>query len=521
MYKQAFFLFILIGFNGIAQQKITMLRHNQLLVIERLEVLNSEYRETNLSITPDGKILYFMSLRGGNPWSVADYAIYKGVSAYDGDIWYSNNISGQWTVPKSLPNTINTSVAEDEPNVSPGGNYVMYQSWKEGWEMAGGPYYISELIGEVWARPQGLMGGINQYFKHQFRKYEGYATDGATLSPDGKLFIVALAPDYDDTMDIYQSVKNKENIWTYLKNTNLSTPGDERSLFIAADNRTIYFASNGYGGYGGLDIFKARRNEDGLFVDIVNIGEPFNSSDDDYSFIITATGEEAYFVRDGDIYYCNLLNANPSIRPLASIQLKGKTTDIYGRPLQSDIEVRKREENLLKAEATTNIYGEYSLSFLKERGDYIQTIRSKGYQNEELTFKLDSTHITKELIHNIDLTPENLILINFDFNEYELSDSDKSELDSITDELYRNKSLRLIIGGHTDEKGTEMYNLDLSKDRVESVSDYLLSKGIPKKIMRLDYFGESFPKVGKEVPNFDKINRRVEIKVVEIKKNRK
>ena len=301
----------------------------------------------------------------------------------------------------------------------------------------------------------------------------------------------------------------------------MSTPGDERSLFIAADNRTVYFASDGYGGYGGLDIFRTRRNDEGLFVDIVNIGEPFNSSDDDYSFIITATGEEAYFVRNGDIFYCNLLNANPSIKPLASIQIKGKTTDIYGRPLQSDIEVRKREEDLLKAESTTNIYGEYSLSFLKEKGDYIQTIKSKGFQNEELTFKLDSTQITNEMIHNINLTPENLILINFDFNEHKLSDGDKSELDSLTKELYKNKKLRLIIGGHTDEKGTELYNLDLSKDRVESVSDYLLSKGIPNKIMRLDYFGEFFPKVGKEVPNFNKINRRVEIKVVEINKNKK
>ena len=189
MYQQTFFLFMMIVFNGIAQQKITMLKHNQSLIVERLEVLNSEYRETNLSITPDGKILYFMSLRGGNPWSVADYAIYKGVSAYDGDIWYSIKINDQWTLPKSLPNTINTSVAEDEPNVLPGGNYVMYQSWRDGWEMAGGPYYISELIGEVWAKPKGLMGGINQYFKQKFRKYEGYATDGAALSADSKLFM--------------------------------------------------------------------------------------------------------------------------------------------------------------------------------------------------------------------------------------------------------------------------------------------------------------------------------------------
>ena len=77
----------------------------------------------------------------------------------------------------------------------------------------------------------------------------GYATDGMAISPDGNLFIVACGSDKGN-MDLYFSIK-KHGLWTFPELLNVSTRGDERSVYIAADNQTIYFSSDGYDGFGG------------------------------------------------------------------------------------------------------------------------------------------------------------------------------------------------------------------------------------------------------------------------------
>lgn len=487
--------------------------------LKRLEVLNSPYRETNLSITPDGKFLYFMSARGGLPWSVADYTEFRGQSQYDGDIWFSRKVNGNWMPPEHLPATINTSNAEDEPNISPDGNYVVYQSWTDTWEKDGGPYYKASLFGEVWTKPEGISGGINQFFKIEFRKYSGYATDGATLSPDGNHFMVALAPNYDDTMDIYQSVKNKEDIWTYLKKTNISTAGDERSLFIAGDNKTLYFASDGYQGFGGLDIFKTTVNDDGSFGRVINIGEPFNSESDDYGFIVTASGREAYFVRDGDIHYADLTIANDLIKPLPSVVISGLIQDIYGYPIESIIQLKKSGTDKVKARARSNsATGSYSLSFFKESGQYRQEITAKGHKPVINNFELDEKTGYEEITFNANLVEKDMILIHFDFDEIIIIPEYELILDSLVNTIFEDRRQRLLISGHSDEKGTKQYNLGLSQKRMEAVQNFIRVRGIPGRIMKVDYFGESRPKAPPNAINRDAINRRVEIKILRLKK---
>ncbi|TAE60299.1 MAG: VWA domain-containing protein [Bacteroidetes bacterium] len=290
-------------------RQATLLDHKDRIRLTRLDALNSTYRETNLSITPDGKYLFFMSLRGGQKWSNA-YMVFRGDSVYDGDIWYSQKSEGKWMRAKCLPEGINSSSGEDEPNVTPDGRAVYFQSWNAMWMFTGGPYYKARRSGDTWTQPQGLGGGITEFF----RPGNMPATDGMTLSPDEKRFVVAAGPDYDDNMDLFMS-KYTSNGWSYCQKLPISTPGDERSCFIAADGRTLYFASDGYQGFGGLDIFKTTLNADGTFGEVINIGAPFNTSADDYGFILTANGMEGYFVRNGDIYFADLSEADTRIRP--------------------------------------------------------------------------------------------------------------------------------------------------------------------------------------------------------------
>lgn len=151
-------------------------------------------------------------------------------------------------------------------------------------------------------------GGITEFFQTI------QATDGMAISQDETTFIVVAGIEYDGNMDLYFS-KKRRNRWSYCRRMKISTKEDERSVFLAADGRSLYFASNGYGGFGGLDIFKIVLNKDGSFGELINLGEPFNTSGDDYGFVITADGSEAYLIRDGDIYFSELEHADQRIKP--------------------------------------------------------------------------------------------------------------------------------------------------------------------------------------------------------------
>jgi Tol biopolymer transport system component len=385
--KRSIFLVLLILFSfceemqAQLQREATLLQHRDRIRVTPLPALNSSFRETNMSITPDGRYLFFMSLRGGQYWS-RQYMVWGEDSVFDGDIWYTQKVNGSWAKAKCLPYGINTSNGEDEPNVSPNGRKVYYQSWQAYWQFTGGPYYEAELVNGKWGEGKGLGGGITEFFKSNFD-----ATDGMTISPDGKTFIVACGNDYHNNMDLYISRKGPRG-WSYCKRLGVSTPLDERSAFIAADGQTLYFASNGYGGYGGLDIFKTTIKPDGSCGEVINLGKPFNTSGDDYGFILTGDGKEGYFIRNGDIYFADLTNADPRMKPAYQISLKGVVKDsLTGRPMQAKIILMDaRTTNVVKI-LSTDSKGRYQALLPNKNATYYQSVKSKGYKTKKDVLK--------------------------------------------------------------------------------------------------------------------------------------
>ncbi|MBX7243429.1 MAG: VWA domain-containing protein [Bacteroidia bacterium] len=368
-------------------QKVTILDHKDKIRLTPLTNLNSNFRETNLSITPDGKYLYFMSVRGQQSWS-NQYMTYKGQRVYDGDIWYTQKINGKWKSPSCLPYGINTNSGEDEPNISPDGKTVTFQSWKSFWELDGGPYYSARMNGNSWGKPFGLGGGITDFFVTT----DNRATDGMTMSPDGKTFIVACGVDYDRKMDLYIS-KKKASGWTFLQKLPVSTSGDERSVFIAADGKTIYFASDGYKGFGGLDIFKAEITADGSLGEIINIGAPFNTAEDDYGFILTQDGKEAYFIRDGDIYFADLTQADDRIKPTVTVTLSGivKDEDTGKGVPQADILIVDTKTGKTAYKIKAKNTGKFSITLPNEEKRYTVIAASDGYPSDSKELETERT----------------------------------------------------------------------------------------------------------------------------------
>lgn len=308
-----FALVVLCGFFSQAQE---ILEKRGNLSIIKADSLNSEYQETNLSVSPDGKYLLFRSDRGGMPWSRYGRT-YKGNCRSDGDIYLSTKKDKGWSKAVCMPGSVNDGEAQDEPCFYSNEKMIIYQSWSNGWEYKGGPYYAAEFRGTDLSGPTGLGGGINKFFIKQMNKNKRTATDGMCLSPDGNMFIFAWGLDYDGNLDLYISKKANDG-WTYPEKLPLSTDKDERSVFITADGKTLFFASDGYNGLGGLDIYKTSINTNGTFGDVINIGAAYNTAQDDYGMVVSASGDEAWFVRDGDIYCASVAIADtvpPSLPP--------------------------------------------------------------------------------------------------------------------------------------------------------------------------------------------------------------
>ena len=290
------------------QKRAYMVRHEKTIEIKPLDQLNSAFEEKNLSLTNNSSHLYFRSQRGGQIWTNT-YQNEDGELVNDGDIWVAKKLSGEWLAPEVLPYGVNSSGSEDEPFVLKNGRVIYFQSWNFFWETTQGPYYRIKRKGKKWKKANGLGGGITDFFR------DFSQTDGMTLSTEEKVFIVVAAEAAQENLDMYMSRKNTFG-WNKPQRLALSTEGEERSVFLAHDGKSLYFASNGYEGLGGFDIYKTTLYQDGTTGQVINIGPPINTSGDDYGFIISKDGNEAYFIREGDIYRAWLENANPIIKPL-------------------------------------------------------------------------------------------------------------------------------------------------------------------------------------------------------------
>ncbi len=458
-------------------QQPELLKHNNIAIIE-LTTLNSSARETNLSISPDGKYLYFMSDQGKQPWSIP-YGEYNGKQRFDGDIWFSEKKDFVWQKPICLDRNVNTSAGEDEPNISPDGQFLLFQSWKSTWQFTRGPYYEAELINNKWNITAGAGGGIHEFFMKRSVEYRAYATDGASLSPDRKTFIVACGQFYEGNMNLFIS-KKQNNQWQAMKKMEISTPGDERSVFIAGDGKTIFFASDSYTpNFGGLDIYKATLLPNGKCTDIQNIGEPFNTANDDYGFILTASGREAYFIREGNIFYADLLNADPRIKPKPTVLISGTVADKTSKFVETKLELTYNDSIIATSKSNAKT-GKYLFVVDKQFTEVVIRDKEQKYINTKIELKGNesiSVDIKKLALKNWAIT------VNFDSNSSQIKSSYKLKLDALSKQLSKAKSYNIELIGQTDSKGSVAYNEKLALQRAKSVKQYLAKKGLrPEQI---------------------------------------
>lgn len=494
------------------------------LVIEALDKnVNSEYSELNPLLSPDGKTLYFS--RKNHPGNV-------GGEKDKEDIWYSElDSTGQWQLARNMGSRFNNA----EPNfinsiqsVTPDGRtavMLLGNKYLDNGKMQAG-VSVSSNVGGTWSKPVALTI-TNDYNFHLKANY--------FLTNNRKTLIMSVErEDSRGDRDLYVSFMQEDSVWTEPLNLGdvINTAAEESAPFLAADDKTLYFSSNGFSGYGGNDIYASRRLDDTWtsWSDPENLGPEINSTLEDLFFNIPASSEYAYYSRgvtesNTDIFRVKL----PILKsPDPWVIVKGKIVDPKGNPLGAKIIYERlpdgHELGIAESDPAT---GEYEIRL---PGGNMYGIRAEAADRISENQNLDLRNITHDqIIENKDFTLENIQLsaveenvtlvlnnIFFDFDQATLKPESFPELNRIISLMNEKTGMQIEIAGHADATGPEQYNLKLSEKRARSVVRYLNEKGIAKNRISVVYLGESKPIAPNTTVDGRRRNRRVEFKILKI-----
>lgn len=316
-----------------------------------------------------------------------------------------------------------------------------------------------------------------------------------SLSANGDtLYFVSDKPGGYGGKDIWMATRNGGSFSTPVNlGPKINTPGDEVFPTIHSSGE-LYFSSNYHMGMGGLDIFKATRNEAGEWH-LQNLKAPINSTGDDFGMAFIE-GEE--------------------VRGLFASNRKGsRSDDIYSFYLPPKIfrvsgEIYDKETGQRMDGARIRIIGTdgTNLRMRADKGQFQMTLNPEteyvfaafkdGYLNDkgrESTIGLDES---QDFRVDLYLTPTDAPIkvdnINYEFGSWELQPQSVHALDSLVGILELNPTITIELMAHTDFVGSEQFNFDLSQKRAQAVVDFLIQRGInPDRLVAKGY-GETWPK---------------------------
>ena len=346
-----------------------------------------------------------------------------------------------------------------------------------------------------------------------------------SLSQGQNIMFVSMArEDSFGGSDIYYSKKTNGK-WGELKNLgpNINTAADEITPYIANDNKTLYFSTDGWPGYGDKDLFVSKYDEmTNQWSQAKNLGSQINTEGWEAYLTISSSNQQAYFVSTTnsmgaeDIFTIQMPNeANPS----NSIIVKGKVTDINGNPLASIIEYTDLNTDELIGNATSSSSdGTYQIT-LPVDSFYGISAKLKGYYPISKSIDLtdsNNNNLEVDIILREIKKDSSFVLNNifFEFGKSELNRKSQNELNRLVDILKQNESIKLQLIGFTDSIGSSKDNQTLSENRAKEVYKYLINNGILKN--RLEYIGKGEIKSNKNIKLQQ--HRKVIFKIIEISK---
>ena len=434
------------------------------------------------------------------------------------DFYLSTNDTDEWLEAENLGAPINTDQNEGAQCITADGKTIYFTACSRDDSYGRCDIYESHFKNEKWTEPENLGDNINtEHWESQ-----------PAISADGRqLFFVSNRPSGRGGKDIWVSYKNKKGNWTRARNLGkeINTSRDDISPFLHWDNQTLYFASKGYVGMGGFDIFLSRLDETGAWSAVKNIGYPINSPSDENSLIVAKDGRTAYFASshfmetrsDLDLYTFQLPIES---RAFEVAYVQGKVIDGDSKKaLKAIVEVVDLASARAYKSSVSDADGNYMLCLPSDR-TYALTISKKGYlfysENVQMKQKGSIELRDFELQKLAEGEQVRLDNIFFELDSYELKDESVIELNMIIKFLESNPFLVIEIGGHTDNSGSKDYNLELSNERAKSLRKALVDRGIKPESVLFKGYGMSKPLNDNSSEGKRAVNRRTELTIISV-----
>jgi outer membrane protein OmpA-like peptidoglycan-associated protein len=491
-------------------------------------LVNSPFGEVAPIITPDGNTLYFT--RSKHPENILDQKN-KDAEILQ-DIWYSaKNAQGLWAAAKNLGRPVNDEGMNAAATASANGNslYILNVYGKDGTRSIG--LSKTTLNGGKWSFPEEIV--ITDFQAKKNDDSETPATE-FTISHDENILIMGLnrVPSFGNN-DLYVSFREKDGNYSRPINMGnvLNTADNEGTPFLSADNKTLYFNSEGHPGYGDADIYMSKRLDDTWtnWSVPLNLGPQINSNRWDGFFTIPASGEFAYMSSDNnsigveDIFKISLFE---SIKPEAvaifsGIIMEEGTNVALNLPLgitSNDEELNKKGFKIEQNPETK----EYKI-ILPIGLKYIFNIAAKGYMPYTDSLDLSTEKDYREISKNFYLVPvregHKMILENLIFSQgkYQIQKSSFDELEKLIGIMNEYPSMEVLLEGHTDNQGDFTLNVELAQFRVDAVKTYLVDIGkIDESRISTKSWGPIKPISSNSTPETRKKNRRVEFTIIKM-----
>ena len=436
----------------------------------------------------------------------------------DEDFYESNWKNGAWSKAQPVTGKINTNLNEGAQNISQDGEWLVFTgcNYPEG-EGSCDLYIAYKSKSGEWTEPENMGRTINTEFWES----------SPSMSPDKKsLYFASSRQGGFGGKDIWVTNRNSAGKWSTPLNLGptVNTSADEGCPFIHADNKTLYFNSNGHDGYGLTDLFLTRKQDNDSWGTPVNLGYPINTIDDEGSLIVSANGSTAFYASDGvdtkgglDLYQFEL---REDIRSEKVLWVKGKVFDKKTKQgLPSTVELTDISSRKQISRLQTDEEGNYLVT-LPVGKDYAFNVNRKGYLFYSDNFSVKPNKADSPMLVNIPLqvieAGASVVLKNifFDSKKFELQPASTTELDQLILLMKENPKLTILISGHTDNVGKPADNMLLSNNRAKSVVAYLQQKGIESKRVAAKGFGASKPVADNKNEAGKAVNRRTELSIV-------
>ncbi len=477
--------------------------------LERMDKrVNSPFHEGAPVISTDGSILYFF---------VADHPDNKHGTKGSQDIWFSERTgSGKWGDAVHMPAPLNQNRYNQVMSVINDGNTLLVRG--KGTKSSEG-FSIAHRNFNGWDAPIPLR--IRDYDTMRKGVYSG-----GILNQSGNVLLLYFSELKDEKIsDLYVSFKQEDRSWSKPKYIEaLNTAHDEFGPSLDPNGNTLYFASTRPGGHGSSDIYVTKRLDDTWlnWSDPINLGAPINTSGFDAYYSVDDKGNvfttRAYMSPDGGSL--DILTLIPVEKPKPMLTVWGFVFDQETKdPVSASVKYEIHQLTAGEAVSDAND-GFYEVKIAAD-GEYQILSTSEGYLNETeslLIPEIESDTVIQKDIYLDKIEIGSTVRLNnifFDFDKTTLRPESVTELNMVVDFLKDNPSVKVEIAGHTDSKGSDAYNFNLSDGRAGAVRSFLLENWIEPDRVTSQGYGESKPVANNQSDEGRQRNRRVEFTILE------